>query len=61
MRIILLFQDFDEAGKKQSIFWVRQYRSLRLWPTPTGKSLGDAVKEGKFDVFRWLQEGLLIR
>lgn len=51
--LILLALDYDEAGKKEYLFWMSLYPNLRPWPVPKGKSPGDAFKLG-VNLFNWL-------
>ena len=54
---ILFSLDFDDAGKKAFKFWKSLYPFLIPWPTPRGKSVGDAFKLG-VDLRKWIESGL---
>ena len=57
MSSILFALDFDEAGRKAFQFWKTTYPALRPWPTPSGKSPGDALTSG-VDLRKWISIGL---
>lgn len=54
---ILFSLDFDDAGKKHFKFWKNTYSQLKAWPTPKGKSPGDAFLLG-VDLRKWIIAGL---
>lgn len=54
---VLFSLDFDEAGKKGFKFWKELYPHLKPWPSPRGKSPGDAFKLGA-DLHSWVAAGL---
>ena len=56
--LILLSLDFDDSGKKRYAFWMKLYPNLRPWPSPKGKSLGDAVQFFQVDILKWIKKGL---
>jgi len=55
--IILYALDFDDAGKKQYMFWRSTYSNLRAWPVPKGKSPGDAFNLG-VNLRNWISKGI---
>jgi len=54
---LLYSLDFDDAGKKAFRFWKSTYANLRPWPTPKGKSPGDAFKLG-VNLRTWILAGI---
>lgn len=55
--LILLCPDVDEGGafliKLQS-----EYRNMKLWSAPIGKSPGDALKDHGVDIREWILQGI---
>lgn len=56
--LLLFALDFDEAGKKEFLYWRESYPHLRAWPIPKTKSPGDAFKEG-ISLQQWIYDGIL--
>lgn len=56
-RLILFALDFDEAGKKEYIYWEKHYPNLRPWPIPDEKSPGDYHVNGG-SIREWIQIGI---
>jgi len=50
---LLICHDNDEAGQKMLIKWQRLYSHAIGYPTPLGKDIGEAVKQG-FNIREWL-------
>jgi DNA primase len=56
--LVLLALDYDEAGKKEYLFWMSLYPSLRPWPARKGKSPGDSYNLHQVDLRKWVIDGL---
>lgn len=56
-KLVLYSLDFDEAGKKHFHFWKENYKNLKAWPAPKGKSPGDSFLLG-IDLRQWVIAGL---
>lgn len=54
---ILYALDFDEAGKKAYSFWKSNYKNIKPWPAPKGKSPGDAHALG-VNLRNWVEAGI---
>ncbi len=54
----LLFSlDFDQPGMRALKFWRELYPLMQIWPTPKGKSPGDAFKLG-VDLHEWIHQSI---
>lgn len=58
---ILLSLDYDEAGKKEYAFWMRNYSNIHPWPASKGKSPGDSFSLYKVDIKKWVYDGLKLK
>ncbi len=59
-KVVLFALDFDEAGKKQYIYWRGAYPdNLKPWPVPEEKSPGDYFVRGG-SLKGWIEAGLEI-
>lgn len=58
-QLILFALDFDEAGKKEYIYWEKRYPNLRPWPVPEEKSPGDYHVKGGC-IREWVLSGIKI-
>lgn len=56
--LILFCPDVDEAGASSLAWWEAEYTNLALWPAPFGKSPGDALRDHKVDLYRWILQGI---
>lgn len=56
-RLLLFALDFDEAGKKEFIYWAKSYPTLKPWPTPEYKSPGDYYIKGG-NLREWISAGI---
>lgn len=54
---ILVALDSDQAGAKESLWWLKQYKQALRWPVPAGKDPGEAFQQG-VDLPVWVQAGL---
>lgn len=54
---LLCALDFDEAGKKEYMFWRKTYANLITWPSFKGKSPGDAFIDGE-NIYKWISLGI---
>ncbi len=55
--LILFALDFDDAGKKEFLYWKRQYQNLEPWPVPEEKSPGDYHTKGG-NIRDWITIGI---
>lgn len=56
--LFLICPDVDAAGAKFLHKLQEQYKQAKLWPSPKGKSPGDALKDHKVDLREWVMQGL---
>jgi DNA primase len=56
-KTIICALDFDDAGRKASLFWRSTYPNLCMWPVPVEKGPCDAFLAG-IDLRRWIAEGI---
>jgi DNA primase len=56
-KLIFFALDFDEAGKKEYLYWHSTYANLCTWPVPVGKSPAEAWKLG-VDLKKWILCGV---
>lgn len=47
----------ENPGGKASLWWEKTYRQSARWPVPSGKDIGDYVKDGG-DLRQWILAGL---
>jgi len=55
--LLLFALDFDEAGKKEYLYWCESYPNLEPWPVPEEKSPGDFFVKGG-SLRTWISSGL---
>jgi DNA primase len=55
--LVLFALDFDEAGKKEYLYWQQSYANLEPWPVPEGKSPGDYFKASR-NIRDWILTGV---
>ncbi|MBX9743812.1 MAG: hypothetical protein K2X08_01225 [Chlamydiales bacterium] len=53
---ILFSLDVDSAGAKAFCWWKKMYSQMKLYPSPVGKSSGDACLAG-IDLWKWISRG----
>ena len=56
-QLILFSLDFDEAGKREYLYWQKTYHNLEPWPMPETKSPGDYFKAGG-NIREWIINGI---
>lgn len=56
--LILWSLDNDEAGRKEALWWRKEYPQLRFWPSPMGKSPGDAFQYHSLNLHEWIKAGI---
>lgn len=54
---IIFALDFDEAGKKEYLYWQKSYPNLKPWPVPEEKSPGDYYRMGG-NIRDWIVAGI---
>jgi DNA primase len=57
-KLILWCLDNDEAGENAAFWWRKTYQHLKFWPSPFGKSPGDALKDYGIDLRQWILKGI---
>lgn len=55
--VILLAQDYDDAGAKAIAWWRREFNQAKTWPVPVGSDPGEAFQAGT-DIRAWISAGL---
>jgi len=55
--VILLAQDFDDAGAKAMKWWKDEFHQAKTWPVPEGTDPGEAFQAG-IDIKAWISAGL---
>lgn len=55
--VILLAQDYDDAGAKAIAWWKREFHQAKTWPVPEGGDPGEAFQAGT-DIRAWISAGL---
>ncbi|MBY0529259.1 MAG: hypothetical protein K2P51_03620 [Rhabdochlamydiaceae bacterium] len=56
--VILFSLDVDSAGAKAYCWWKKMYPQMKLYPSPVGKSPGDACVAG-IDLRKWISFAVL--